>query len=430
MTASTTAPARLQDIADRLAGYDPSSLPVERAQAFIAELVSPIEGVEHLALRSALGRVLAEPILSPLDVPAHDNSAMDGYALRGTDLNPEGPSELRVVGKGLAGAQFEGAVGPGECVRITTGAVMPEGLDTVVPQELATVVQDRVRIEAGVVRTGDNRRLAGEDLARGSVALPQGRLITPSDLGVAASLGRAELPVRRRLRVAFFSTGDELRSLGETLEEGCVYDSNRYTIWGMLQRLGFVDLIDMGVVRDRAADLEVAFQQAAGCADAIITSGGVSVGEADHTKQVMAALGDVAFWRIAMRPGRPMAIGRMNGGALLFGLPGNPVAVMVTFYAFVRSALMQMAGVRGLPPPQVKARCTTPLRKKPGRTEYQRGIVTRDADGQWSVSITGAQGSGILSSMSAANGLVILPHDSGSVQPGDWVDVLAFDGLI
>ena len=287
-----------------------------------------------------------------------------------------------------------------------------------------------MRIEPGVVRTGDNRRLAGEDLARGAVALPQGRLITPSDLGVAASLGRAELPVRRRLRVAFFSTGDELRSLGETLEEGCVYDSNRYTIWGMLQRLGFVDLIDMGVVRDRAADLEVAFQQAAGCADAIITSGGVSVGEADHTKQVMAALGDVAFWRIAMRPGRPMAIGRMNGGALLFGLPGNPVAVMVTFYAFVRSALMQMAGVRGLPPPQVKARCTTPLRKKPGRTEYQRGIVTRDADGQWSVSITGAQGSGILSSMSAANGLVILPHDSGSVQPGDWVDVLAFDGLI
>ena len=430
MTPSPTAPARLKDIADRLAGYDPSSLPVERAQAFIAELVSPIEGVEHLALRSALGRVLAEPILSPLDVPAHDNSAMDGYALRGTDLNPEGPTDLRVVGKGLAGAQFVGAVGPGECVRITTGAVMPEGLDTVVPQELATVVQDRVRVEPGVVRTGDNRRLAGEDLARGAVALPQGRLITPSDLGVAASLGRAELPVRRRLRVAFFSTGDELRSLGETLEEGCVYDSNRYTIWGMLQRLGFVDLIDMGVVRDRAADLEVAFQQAAGCADAIITSGGVSVGEADHTKQVMAALGDVAFWRIAMRPGRPMAIGRMNGGALLFGLPGNPVAVMVTFYAFVRSALMQMAGVRGLPPPQVKARCTTPLRKKPGRTEYQRGIVTRDADGQWSVSITGAQGSGILSSMSAANGLVILPHDSGSVQPGDWVDVLAFDGLI
>jgi molybdopterin molybdotransferase len=430
MTSSPAAPTGLKDIADRLAGYDPSSLNVERAQAFIAELVSTVQGVEHVALRSAMGRVLAEPILSPLDVPAHDNSAMDGYALRGTDLNAEGPTELRVVGKGLAGTQFEGAVGPDECVRITTGAVMPKGLDTVVPQELATLVQGHVRIEAGVVRAGDNRRLAGEDLARGSVALPQGRLITPSDLGVAASLGRAELAVRRRLRVAFFSTGDELRSLGEALDEGCVYDSNRYIIWGMLQRLGFVDLLDMGVVRDHAADLGAAFREAASCADAIITSGGVSVGEADHTKQVMAALGDVAFWRIAMRPGRPMAIGRMNGGALLFGLPGNPVAVMVTFYAFVRGALMQMAGVRGLPPPQVKARCMTPLRKKPGRTEYQRGIVTRDSDGQWSVSITGAQGSGILSSMSAANGLVVLPHDSGSVHTGDWVEVLPFDGLI
>ena len=430
MTSPPAAPARLKDIADRLAGYDPSSLPVDRAQAFIAALVSTVQGVEHLALRSALGRVLAEPILSPLDVPAHDNSAMDGYALRSTDLKSDGLTELRVVGKVLAGAQFDGTVGPGECVRITTGAVMPKDLDTVVPQELATLVQGHVHIEAGVVRAGDNRRLAGEDLARGSVALPQGRLITPSDLGVAASLGRAELAVRRRLRVAFFSTGDELRSLGEALDEGCVYDSNRYTIWGMLQRLGFVDLIDMGVMRDKAADLEAAFREAASCADAVITSGGVSVGEADHTKQVMAALGDVVFWRIAMRPGRPMAIGRMNGGALLFGLPGNPVAVMVTFYAFVRGALIQMAGVRGLPPPQVKARCMTPLHKKAGRTEYQRGIVTQDADGQWSVSITGAQGSGILSSMSAANGLVVLPHNSGSVKTGDWVDVVPFDGLI
>ncbi len=420
----------LQAIADSLAGYDTSSLPVERAQAFISRLVPTVQGHEQLALRSALGRVLAEPVLSPIDVPSHDNSAMDGYALRGADLRSDGPTLLTVVGKGLAGAQFEGTVSVGQCVRITTGAVMPAGLDTVVPQEFTSLEGGQVRIEPGVVRTGDNRRLAGEDLARGSVALPQGRLITPSDLGVAASLGRAELTVKRRLRVAFFSTGDELRSVGEPLDEGCVYDSNRYTIWGMLQRLGFVEVMDMGVVRDNAASLEAAFREASACADAIITSGGVSVGEADHTKQVMAALGDVVFWRIAMRPGRPMAIGRIQDGAILFGLPGNPVAVMVTFYAFVRQALMQMAGIQGQPLTMLRARCLTALRKKPGRTEYQRGIVTRGSDGQWEVRITGAQGSGILSSMSVANGLVVLPHESGNVAEGDVVDVWPFEGLV
>ncbi|MFZ9429403.1 MAG: gephyrin-like molybdotransferase Glp [Burkholderiaceae bacterium] len=419
----------LQAIADSLAGYDPASLPVDQAQAFIARLVPTITGHEQLPLRSALGRVLAEPVLSPINVPSHDNSAMDGYALRGADLREDGPSTFEVVGKGLAGARFEGRVGSGQCIRITTGAVMPEGLDTVVPQEFTTMAQGRVHIEPGVVRTGDNRRLTGEDLARGSVALPAGRLVTPADLGVAASLGQAELQVKRRLRVAFFSTGDELRSLGQALDEGCLYDSNRYTIWGMLQRLGFVELMDMGVVRDNASSLEAAFREASACADAIVTSGGVSVGEADHTKQVMAALGDVVFWRIAMRPGRPMAIGRIQDGAILFGLPGNPVAVMVTFYAFVRPALMQMAGVQGLPLTMLRARCLTPMRKKPGRTEYQRGIVTCAADGVWQVRITGAQGSGILSSMSAANGLVVLPHESGNVAEGDEVDVWPFEGL-
>ena len=419
----------LQAIADSLAGYDPASLPVDQAQAFIARLVPTITGHEQLPLRSALGRVLAEPVLSPINVPSHDNSAMDGYALRGADLREDGPSTFEVVGKGLAGARFEGRVGSGQCIRITTGAVMPEGLDTVVPQEFTTMAQGRVHIEPGVVRTGDNRRLTGEDLARGSVALPAGRLVTPADLGVAASLGQAELQVKRRLRVAFFSTGDELRSLGQALDEGCLYDSNRYTIWGMLQRLGFVELMDMGVVRDNASSLEAAFREASACADAIVTSGGVSVGEADHTKQVMAALGDVVFWRIAMRPGRPMAIGRIQDGAILFGLPGNPVAVMVTFYAFLRPALMQMAGVQGLPLTMLRARCLTPMRKKPGRTEYQRGIVTCAADGVWQVRITGAQGSGILSSMSAANGLVVLPHESGNVAEGDEVDVWPFEGL-
>jgi molybdopterin molybdotransferase len=420
----------LEQIASCVAGYDPNALPVAQAQEFIARLVPKVTAVESVALRSALGRVLARDIVSPIDVPAHDNSAMDGYALRGTDLSATSDTLLLpVVGTGFAGQAHDGAVPPGHCLRIMTGAVMPAGLDTVVPQEFTKAEGERVRIPAGVVRTGDNRRLAGEDLARGSAALTAGRLIKPADLGLMASLGLAEVPVLRRLRVAFFSTGDELRSIGQPLDEGCVYDSNRYTIWGMLQRLG-VEVIDLGVVRDEPDALRAAFSAAAASADAVITSGGVSVGEADHTKKIMAELGDVLFWRIAMRPGRPMAIGRIND-AILFGLPGNPVAVMVTFYAFVRDALRAMSGMASEPQPMLRAACTTPLRKKPGRTEYQRGIVTRAADGRsWQVAITGSQGSGILSSMSVANGMVVLHHGQGDVAAGDEVDVIAFDGLV
>jgi molybdopterin molybdotransferase len=420
----------LEQIASCVAGYDPNALPVAQAQEFIARLVPKVTAVESIALRSALGRVLASDIVSPIDVPAHDNSAMDGYALRGADLSASDDTLLAAVaGTGFAGQAFGDAVPPGHCVRIMTGAVMPAGLDTVVPQEFTQTEGAQVRIPAGIVRTGDNRRLAGEDLARGSVALTAGRLIKPADLGLLASLGRAEVPVLRRLRVAFFSTGDELRSIGEPLAEGCVYDSNRYTIWGMLQRLG-CEVLDLGVVRDDPDALRATFSAAAASADAVITSGGVSVGEADHTKQIMAELGDVLFWRIAMRPGRPMAIGRI-GDAILFGLPGNPVAVMVTFYAFVRDALRAMSGMAPDVQPMLRAACTTALRKKPGRTEYQRGVVTRAGDGQsWQVAITGSQGSGILSSMSVANGMVVLHHGQGDVAAGDVVDVIPFDGLV
>jgi molybdopterin molybdotransferase len=430
----------LQDIAACVSGYDPNALPVAQAQEFIARLVPRVEATEMLALRSALGRVLARDVVSPIDVPAHANSAMDGYALRAADLRTDAETLLQAVGAGLAGQQFEGTVGAGQCVRIMTGAVMPEGLDTVVPQEFARVDGARVAIPPNVVRRGDNRRLAGEDLALGEVALGAGRILSPADLGLLASLGQAEVPVRRRLRVAFFSTGDELRSIGEPLDPGCVYDSNRYTLWGMLQRLG-VDLLDLGVVRDEPDALRRAFRCAARDADAVITSGGVSVGEADHTKQVMAEVGDVLFWRIAMRPGRPMAIGRVGAGrddpanraghqAILFGLPGNPVAVMVTFYAFVRDALLAMSGATPQPLPTLRAASAVALRKKPGRTEYQRGIVSRGPDGQWQVRITGSQGSGILRSMSQANGLVVLHHEQGDVQAGEPVDVLPFDGLV
>jgi molybdopterin molybdotransferase len=422
----------LQAIASCITGYDPQALPVAQAQEFIARLVPRVEAVERLALRSALGRVLAHDVISTIDVPAHDNSAMDGYALRSAELSADAPSRFALAGTGLAGQRFEGEVPAGHCLRIMTGAVMPAGLDTVVPQEFTTLEGERVVVPPNVVRSGDNRRRAGEDLARGDAALTAGRILRPADLGLLASLGLGEVPVRRRLRVAFFSTGDELRSIGEPLDAGCVYDSNRYTLWGMLQRLG-VELLDLGVVRDEPAALEAAFRQAAESADAVITSGGVSVGEADYTKRIMAELGEVLFWRIAMRPGRPMAIGRIESrgrSAILFGLPGNPVAVMVTFYAFVRDALLAMSGAAAEPLPLLRAASLQPIRKKPGRTEYQRGIVTRDADGRCQVAITGSQGSGILRSMSVANGLVLLHHAQGDVAAGEAVDVLPFDGLV
>jgi len=429
----------LQEIASCVNGYDPKSLPVALAAEFIARLVPKVRSVEMLALRSALGRVLARDIVSSFNVPAHDNSAMDGFAFRGSDLAADADTVLTVAGSAFAGHAGQAdlaTAAPGECVRIMTGAVMPAALDTVVPQEFCQVDGERVTIPAGVVRNGDNRRLKGEDLAQGDAALVAGRVLRPADLGMLASLGQAEVPVFRRLRVAFFSTGDELRSIGEDLPPGCVYDSNRYTLWGMLARLG-IEILDLGVVKDDPAALEATFRAAARDADAVITSGGVSVGEADHTKMVMAKLGDVLFWRIAMRPGRPMAIGRISNdkaadghSAILFGLPGNPVAVMVTFYALVRDALLAMSGAQAQPMPLLRAASVEPMRKKPGRTEYQRGIVTRSADGAgWQVRITGSQGSGILRSMSEANGLVVLHHAQGNVAAGELVDVLPFDGL-
>jgi molybdopterin molybdotransferase len=419
---------RLEEIASCVSGYDPNALPVATAREVIGRLLPTVVETETVALPQTLGRILAHDVVSPIDVPAHDNSAMDGFALRGAELKPDDPTVLRIVGTGLAGRRYEGAPSAGECVRIMTGAVMPDSLDTVVPQEFAQVHGDTLTIPAGAVRTGDHRRFAGEDLARGSTALRAGRRLRPADVGLLASLGLGEVAVRRRLRVAFFSTGDELRSLGDPLAPGCVYDSNRYTLHAMLRRLD-VEAIDLGVVRDESEALEAAFSRAAREADAVITSGGVSVGEADHTKRVMARLGEVLFWKIAMRPGRPLAVGRI-GQAVLFGLPGNPVAVMVTFYAFVREALLAMAGAAEPPLPMLRAACARPLRKKPGRTEYQRGIVSQRDDGCWQVDITGAQGSGILRSMSEANAFVVLEHDRGDVAAGEPVDVILFDGLV
>ena len=419
----------IAEIAAQLQGYDPQALSAEAVNEFLARLVEPVAQTESVAIFDALDRVLAQDIVSPISVPPHDNSAMDGYAFDGALLETRSPLELDVVGTALAGKAWQGSAGAGQCVKIMTGAIMPTGLDTVVPQELTQPAGDhRIRIPAGLLRPGDNRRLKGEDLREGAPALRRGQRLGPAACGLVASLGMTSVPVVRRLRVAYFSTGDEILSLGEPAREGAVYDSNRYTAIGLLERLG-CEVIDMGVVRDEPELLEAAFSRAARTADAIITSGGVSVGEADYTKAMMKKLGDVAFWKIAMRPGRPMAVGRI-GPAILFGLPGNPVAVMVTFLAFVRPALLRMMGCEGAPPPLLQARSAEAIRKKAGRTEYQRGIVTRGADGSLQVRTTGNQGSGVLSSMVQANGLIVLHHAQGNVAVGDPVDVMMFDGAI
>ena len=423
----------LDEIAQALQGFDPQALSVNKAQEFIQHLVQtlPAIALEELPLMQALGRIVAEDIISPINVPAHDNSAMDGFAFDGAQLGTS-PLKLRVVGKALAGKAWQGSVARGECVKIMTGAVMPLGLNTVIAQEFTTVntsgIETIVEIPAGLLQIGDNRRKAGEDLQRGLPALTVGNTLTPAALGLVASLGIAKVKVYRQLRVAYFSTGDEVLSLGDAMREGAVYDSNRYTVFGLLSRMG-CEVIDMGVVRDDPVLLEQAFSKASETADVIITSGGVSVGEADFTKAMMKKLGDVAFWKIAMRPGRPMAVGRL-GNCILFGLPGNPVAVMVTFLAFVKPALLQMMG--GLPSstPYLRAKSAVALRKKPGRTEYQRGFVRTLPDGTLQVDAAGNQGSGVLRSMVEANGLIVLHHHQSNVAAGDELDVMMFEGAI
>lgn len=423
----------LDEIAQALQGFDPQALSVDKAQEFIQHLVQALPTIasEELPLIQALGRIVAQDIISPINVPAHDNSAMDGFAFDGKQLGTA-PLQLRVVGTALAGKAWQGNVKSGECIKIMTGAVMPQGLDTVIAQELTTLnVADGekvVEIPAGILQAGDNRRKAGEDLQRGLPALRAGSTLTPAALGLVASLGIVKVKVYRQLRVAYFSTGDEVLSLGDALREGAVYDSNRYTVFGLLSRMG-CEVIDMGVVRDDPVLLEHAFKQAANKADVIITSGGVSVGEADFTKAMMKKLGDVAFWKIAMRPGRPMAVGRL-GKSILFGLPGNPVAVMVTFLAFVKPALLHLMGGTPNTSPYLRAKSAATLRKKPGRTEYQRGFVRTLQDGTLQVDAAGNQGSGVLRSMVEANGLIVLHHHQSNVAAGEEVDVMMFEGAI
>ena len=410
--------------------YDPNSMPVNRARELIRRFLHPVRAIERVHVRQALGRTLAGDIVSPIDVPGHDNSAMDGWAVRFEDLVRDGETKLARVGDSFAGRPFDGSLAAGQAVRIFTGGVMPRGADTVVMQERARETPGGVTIDAGAVtKLGQNRRFAGEDLKRGATVFRDGQPLRPAEVGMLASLGIGEVSVYRRLRVAFFSTGDELVSIGTPLAEGEIYDSNRYTIHAMLTRLN-CEVLDMGVVRDEPEALERAFAEAARSADVVITSGGVSVGEADFVKQLLDKLGEVLFWKIAMKPGRPLAYGRI-GDAHFFGLPGNPVSVMVTFYQFVRDALLILMGQRDAAPlPTFPVRLSKAIRKVPGRTEFQRGILTRDAQGTWSVHTTGDQGSGILSSMSQANCFIILGADCGNVETGAMVQVQPLEGLV
>lgn len=405
--------------------YDPNSMPVEKARQFIKQYLDPVAETETVTLHQSLGRVIAMDILSPANVPNYDNSAMDGYAFNSQDLNS---AQLKVIGTAFAGKAFSGAVARGECVRIMTGAAMPQGADTVAVQEKVLRDDDSIQfMEAPKPRA--NVRYAGEDLQQGQNVLSAGHLMQPADLGLLASLGIAEVNVYRKLKVAFFSTGDELVAIGKPLATGQVYDSNRYTLYGMLNRLG-VEVIDLGAIADDPLQLENTLLNAATLADVIITSGGVSVGEADYMKELLSKHGQVMFWKIAMKPGRPLAYGKV-GNAHYFGLPGNPVAVMVTFYQFVRAALLTLMGQPATNPlPMFEVECTAPIRKLTGRTEFQRGILFTDAAGTWKVKPTGAQGSAILSSMSLANCFIVLDEKIGNLDAGAKVQVQVLQGLI
>ena len=401
-----------------------SSLSMRQALETIAANITPVRGRQALDLRRALGHRVAAPVVSPIDVPAYRNSAMDGYALNGSELPDTGTRELRVVGRAMAGTPFAGTPGPGECVRIMTGAKMPSGTDTVVIQERVTVNGDLVRIDSGN-RPLQNVRQAGEDIPAGSIVLDAGQRIGPAELGLLASLGIPEVIVRRRVRVAFFSSGDEIRSIGEPLAEGQIYDSNRYTLYGMLTQLG-ADVVDMGVIPDREEAISDALREAAAATDLILTSGGVSVGEADYIASALQRLGTIHFSKVAIKPGRPLTFGRI-GETPFFGLPGNPVAVMITFLHFVRPALKLMTGETSPFTPSFRVRSGSRLRKSPGRTEFQRGILAQDERGELQVNSTGRQGSGGLSSMSAGNCFIVLPEHAGNIEPGDWVDVQPFE---
>ncbi|WP_455206327.1 molybdopterin molybdotransferase MoeA [Kaarinaea lacus] len=407
--------------------YDPNSLSIDEALKRIRAAITSVSDNEEVSIKDALDRVLVEAVHSSINVPPYTNSAMDGYAIQGSDLPTVGEKQLTLAGIVMAGKPIGQRINAGECARIMTGAKMPEGTDTVIMQEHVIVNGNNIII-GNQHRIGQNVRQAGEDIAQGQTVLTKGRRLTSADLGLLASLGIATVRVARRIRVAFFSTGDELVSLGSPLMEGQIYDSNRYTLSAMLQRYG-AEIIDLGIVKDNRLSIEETFVNASRHADVIITSGGVSVGDADYIKETMERLGTINFWKIAMKPGRPLAFGTIKN-CLVFGLPGNPVSTMVTFYQFVLPALQKLQGDTDTGTLTLMLPCITPLRKVAGRVEFQRGIMEKTKSGELAVKSVGGQGSHLLTSMSKANCFIILPMECEYIEPGSLVTVQPFYGLI
>ena len=406
-------------------------LSVSEVQKRIISDIKAIDGTEQISLRQALNRILAKDVTARFDTPPCDNSGMDGYAFSSNELSDiadQTSLTLSIAGQSFAGHPYTGKIASGEAIRIMTGAQVPEGVDTVVMQEHTETPDDNTVKITTIPKSFANVRKAGDDLKSGQTFLSRGKKLSPTDLAFLATQGIAEVRVTRKLRVAFFSTGDELRSIGETLGDGDIYDSNRYSLYGLLKNLD-VELIDMGVIPDERIAIEEAFNTAASVSDAVITSGGVSVGEADFVKETLEKVGRINFWKISMKPGKPLAFGSI-ANSLFFGLPGNPVSVIATFYQFVQPALKRMKGQDIVLPLVIKAKTTELLKKRPGRTDFQRGILEQSESGELTVRNAGAQASHILTSMSRANCFMVIPAESGSIEAGEMVDVQPFEGLI
>ena len=402
-------------------------MPYDEALSRVLAGLPCIEGCERLPIEKARGRTLHKTVISTLNVPLNNNSGVDGYALHSSDIPEQGCRRLAIKNVALAGRPFNGVVEKGECLRIMTGAPMPGHLDTVIMQEHVEPDNGYITID-NQCRAGKNVRKAGEDIKSGDTVLLAGRLLTPPDIGLLASLGIAEIDVNRRLTVAVASTGNEVFAPGQAPGPGGVYDSNRYSLIAALARPD-IEVVDLGILPDDVDVLLKSFNDAGSYADVIISSGGVSVGDADFTKMALKDSGQVDFWKVAIKPGRPFAFGRV-GRAAFFGLPGNPVAVMVTFYFFVLAALEKMLKIEDKPvAPTFKARTTEDLRKLPGRTEVQRAFISRDGNGEWQVRTAGRQGSGILRSMSLANAFIVLGHEDGRISAGEMVTVKPFSGM-
>ncbi|WP_415894324.1 bifunctional molybdopterin-guanine dinucleotide biosynthesis adaptor protein MobB/molybdopterin molybdotransferase MoeA [Neptuniibacter sp. PT8_73] len=412
-----------------LSCFDPAAnpggmLPVAESIQTILNQIDIQSSAETVAVSESINRILAVDLVSGINVPQQRNSAMDGYAVAADGLSEE---SLDIIGRVFAGDAFSGQVGPNQAVEIMTGAPVPEGADSVIIKEACTREGEQLTF-VGSVKKGQNVREAGEDIAEGETALKAGCLLRPQELGLIASLGHTEVTVYRSLKVAIFSTGDEVTAQGQPLPKNCIYDTNRFSLTGLLQRLG-CEVIDYGIIEDSQQAMEEALRKASNEADMVISSGGVSMGQADFIKDALAAVGKINFWRIAMRPGRPLAFGKL-GNTPFFGLPGNPVAVMVTFTQFVQPALRKMAGEINWQPRRMVAIAETSLRSRPGRTDYSRGVYSINDNGELVVRSTGSQGSGILTSMVSANCLIEISDEFAGIDAGQKVTIQPFSDLI